>query len=51
MSKTTRDKLVMSVIAWLLFFLGWWLFGTWEGFMILLSYMIGLLTVVFLAIV
>lgn len=41
MCKPHRDEIVMTVIAYLLFFLGWWLFGVWAGFAMGCSYAAG----------
>ena len=49
MRKLYHDKIVMTVIAWLLFFLGWWLFGAWTGFAMMCSYLAGLISVVMLS--
>lgn len=49
MRKLYRDNIVMMVIAYLLFFLGWWLFGAWAGFAMACSYVAGLISVVILS--
>lgn len=41
MRKLHRDDIVMTVIAYLLFFLGWWLFGVGGGFAMGCSYVAG----------
>jgi len=49
MRKLYRDQIAMMVIAYLLFFLGWWLFGVWTGFAMMCSYVAGLISVVMLS--
>lgn len=49
MRKLYRDQIAMMVIAYLLFFLGWWLFGVWTGFAMMCSYLAGLISVIMLS--
>lgn len=49
MRKLVRDRIAIAATTYLLFFLGWGLFGAWAGFAMACSYLVGLLSVLILS--